>query len=45
MLATPQAIAQFVRGYAEAGCDELVLFPAVADLQQIDLLAAALAEV
>jgi alkanesulfonate monooxygenase SsuD/methylene tetrahydromethanopterin reductase-like flavin-dependent oxidoreductase (luciferase family) len=45
MLATPQAVAQFVRGYAEAGCDELVLFPAVADLAQIDRLAAALAEV
>ena len=45
MLATPQAVAQFVRGYAEAGCDELVLFPAVADLAQIDLLADALAEV
>lgn len=45
MLATPQAVAQFVRGYAEAGCDELVLFPAVAELGQIDLLAEALAEV
>lgn len=45
MLATPQAVAQFVRGYAEAGCDELVLFPAVAELEQIDLLASALAEV
>lgn len=45
MLATPQAIAQFVRGYAEAGCHELVLFPAVAELAQIDLLATALAEV
>ncbi len=45
MLATPQAVAQFVRGYAEAGCDELVLFPAVAELSQIDLLASALAEV
>jgi alkanesulfonate monooxygenase SsuD/methylene tetrahydromethanopterin reductase-like flavin-dependent oxidoreductase (luciferase family) len=45
MLATPQAIAQFVRGYAEAGCNELVLFPAVAELDQIDLLADALAEV
>lgn len=44
MLATPQAVAQFVRGYAEAGCDELVLFPAVADLHQIDRLAGALAE-
>lgn len=45
MLDTPQAVAQFVRGYAEAGCDELVLFPAVAELDQIDLLADALAEV
>lgn len=38
MLATPQAIAQFVRGYAEAGCDELVLLPAVPDLEQVDRL-------
>ena len=38
MLATPQAIAQFVRGYAEAGCDELVLLPAVADLEQVERL-------
>ena len=45
MLGTPQAVAQFVRGYAEAGCHELVLFPAVAELEQIDLLADALAEV
>ncbi len=43
MLTTPQAVAQFVRGYAEAGCDELVLFPAVADLAQLDRLADALA--
>jgi alkanesulfonate monooxygenase SsuD/methylene tetrahydromethanopterin reductase-like flavin-dependent oxidoreductase (luciferase family) len=42
MLTSPQAIAQFVRGYAEAGCDELVLFPTVADLAQVDRLAAAL---
>ena len=38
MLATPQAIAQFVRGYAEAGCDELVLLPAVADIAQLERL-------
>lgn len=44
MLATPQAVAQFVRGYEAAGCGELVLFPAVADLDQIDRLADALAE-
>lgn len=43
LLTTPQAIAQFVRGYAEAGCDELVLFPAVAHLDQLDRLAAVLA--
>jgi alkanesulfonate monooxygenase SsuD/methylene tetrahydromethanopterin reductase-like flavin-dependent oxidoreductase (luciferase family) len=35
MLANPQAIAQFIRGYEEAGCDELVLFPTVADLRQL----------
>lgn len=38
MLATPQGIAQFVRGYAEAGCDELVLLPAVADMSQLERL-------
>jgi alkanesulfonate monooxygenase SsuD/methylene tetrahydromethanopterin reductase-like flavin-dependent oxidoreductase (luciferase family) len=39
LLTTPQAIAQFVRGYEEAGCDELVLFPTVPDLAQLDKLA------
>ena len=43
MLGTPQAMAQFVRGYAEVGCDELVLFPAVAELEQLDRLQDALA--
>lgn len=43
LLTTPQAIAQFIRGYEEAGCDDLVLFPAVPDLAQLDLLAAVLA--
>jgi alkanesulfonate monooxygenase SsuD/methylene tetrahydromethanopterin reductase-like flavin-dependent oxidoreductase (luciferase family) len=42
MLATPQAIVQFVRGYAEAGCDEVVLLPAVAELDQLDRLRDAL---
>jgi alkanesulfonate monooxygenase SsuD/methylene tetrahydromethanopterin reductase-like flavin-dependent oxidoreductase (luciferase family) len=42
LLTTPQALAQYMRGYAEAGCDELVLFPAVADLAQVDRLADAL---
>lgn len=40
LLTTPQAIAQFVRGYAEAGCDELVLLPAASGLDQVERLAA-----
>lgn len=43
MLTTPQAIAQFIRGYEEAGCDELVLFPTVPDIAQLDRLAEVLA--
>lgn len=43
LLTTPQAIMQFVRGYAEAGCDDLVLFPTVAQPAQVDRLAAVLA--
>lgn len=39
MLTTPQSILQFIRGYAEAGCDELVLFPAVARIDQLERLA------
>lgn len=39
LLSTPQAIAQFVRGYKEAGCDELILFPTIAELSQLDRLA------
>ncbi|MGH2699272.1 MAG: LLM class flavin-dependent oxidoreductase [Actinomycetota bacterium] len=39
LLTTPQSIVQFVRGYSEAGCDHLVLLPAVADLGQLDRLA------
>ena len=45
MLATPQAVAQFVRGYAEAGCEELVLLPAVADIAQLERLQDALVDV
>jgi alkanesulfonate monooxygenase SsuD/methylene tetrahydromethanopterin reductase-like flavin-dependent oxidoreductase (luciferase family) len=41
-LTTPQAIIDFVRGYEEAGCDELVLLPTVADPAQLDLLAGVL---
>jgi alkanesulfonate monooxygenase SsuD/methylene tetrahydromethanopterin reductase-like flavin-dependent oxidoreductase (luciferase family) len=39
LLTTPQQIAAQVRGYAEAGCDELVLLPAVAEPEQVDRLA------
>jgi len=42
-LATPQAVKDFVRGYEEEGCDELVLFPTVSDLAQLERLAEALA--
>ena len=38
-LTTPQAVKEFVRGYEEAGCDELVLLPTVADPDQLDRLA------
>ncbi|MEO6891085.1 MAG: LLM class flavin-dependent oxidoreductase, partial [Ktedonobacteraceae bacterium] len=44
MLTSPQALAQFVRGYEEAGCDELILFPAVADLAQLTALATILTD-
>jgi len=39
MLTTRQAIAQFVGGYRDAGCDELVLYPAISDMSQLDRLA------
>jgi alkanesulfonate monooxygenase SsuD/methylene tetrahydromethanopterin reductase-like flavin-dependent oxidoreductase (luciferase family) len=38
-LTTPQAIVDFVRGYEEAGCDELVMFPTASGLDQLDRLA------
>jgi alkanesulfonate monooxygenase SsuD/methylene tetrahydromethanopterin reductase-like flavin-dependent oxidoreductase (luciferase family) len=39
LLTTPQQIAGQVRGYGEAGCDELILLPAVSDPDQADRLA------
>jgi alkanesulfonate monooxygenase SsuD/methylene tetrahydromethanopterin reductase-like flavin-dependent oxidoreductase (luciferase family) len=39
LLTTPQSVVQFVRGYAEAGCDHLVLFPTVAKIEELDRLA------
>ena len=38
-LTTAQAIIDFVRGYEEAGCEELVLLPTVADPSQVERLA------
>jgi alkanesulfonate monooxygenase SsuD/methylene tetrahydromethanopterin reductase-like flavin-dependent oxidoreductase (luciferase family) len=38
-LTTPGAVRDFVRGYEEEGCDELVLLPTVAGLDQLERLA------
>jgi alkanesulfonate monooxygenase SsuD/methylene tetrahydromethanopterin reductase-like flavin-dependent oxidoreductase (luciferase family) len=42
-LTSARAVKDFVRGYEEAGCDELVLFPTVSDLSELDRLAEAVA--
>lgn len=39
MLTTPQEIAGFIRGYEEAGCDDLLLFPTIPDISQLERLA------
>ena len=39
LLTNPQAIAQFIRGYEEAGCDEVVLFPTIPNIAQLEQLA------
>ena len=38
-LTNARAIKDFLRGYEEAGCDELVLFPTTADAAELDRLA------
>ena len=38
-LTSARAIKDFLRGYEEAGCDELVLFPTTADVAELDRLA------
>jgi alkanesulfonate monooxygenase SsuD/methylene tetrahydromethanopterin reductase-like flavin-dependent oxidoreductase (luciferase family) len=38
-LTSARAIKDFLRGYEEAGCDELVLFPTIADAAELDRLA------
>jgi len=43
ILSTPAAIKDFVRGYEEEGCDELVLLPTVSRLDQLERLADVLA--
>jgi alkanesulfonate monooxygenase SsuD/methylene tetrahydromethanopterin reductase-like flavin-dependent oxidoreductase (luciferase family) len=37
-LTSARAIKDFIRGYEEAGCEELVLFPTVADAAELDRL-------
>lgn len=43
LLTTPREVVQFARGYEDRGCDELVLFPTVADADQYDRLAEVIA--
>jgi alkanesulfonate monooxygenase SsuD/methylene tetrahydromethanopterin reductase-like flavin-dependent oxidoreductase (luciferase family) len=43
LLDSPKAVREQVSGYAEAGCDELVLLPATSDPSELDRLADALA--
>jgi alkanesulfonate monooxygenase SsuD/methylene tetrahydromethanopterin reductase-like flavin-dependent oxidoreductase (luciferase family) len=43
LLTTPQDVLAFVRGYSEAGCNELVLMPGVSDPVQLERLADVLA--
>jgi alkanesulfonate monooxygenase SsuD/methylene tetrahydromethanopterin reductase-like flavin-dependent oxidoreductase (luciferase family) len=38
LLTTPQSIVSFMRGYADAGCDELVLFPTSGEVEQLERL-------
>ena len=37
-LTSPSAITDYIRGYEEAGCEELILLPGVADLDEVDRL-------
>ncbi len=43
LLTTTQGVVQYLRGYQDAGCTELVLFPGVAEPDQLDRLAEAVA--
>lgn len=44
LLTSVDSIAAYCEGYQEAGCDDLVLFPAVADITQVERLAGAIQE-
>jgi len=39
LLKTAQEVVHFVRSYQEAGCDELILFPTVSYINQLERLA------
>lgn len=39
LLTTPDEIRDFIRSYQDAGCDELILFPTVAEIGQLERLA------
>jgi alkanesulfonate monooxygenase SsuD/methylene tetrahydromethanopterin reductase-like flavin-dependent oxidoreductase (luciferase family) len=43
-LTSPRAIRDFIRGYEEEGCDELMLLPTVSDIAQVERLAEVVAE-
>ncbi|TMD40612.1 MAG: LLM class flavin-dependent oxidoreductase [Chloroflexi bacterium] len=38
-LTSPGAIVDFIRGYEDAGCDELILFPTIPSIDQVERLA------
>jgi hypothetical protein len=38
-LDTPERLATYIRSYEEAGCDELVLLPTTAELDEVERLA------
>lgn len=44
LLTAPRQAAEFIHAYAEAGCDHLVMLPAVADLAQLEQLGEVVAE-
>jgi alkanesulfonate monooxygenase SsuD/methylene tetrahydromethanopterin reductase-like flavin-dependent oxidoreductase (luciferase family) len=44
MLTTPREAVEFIRGYQEAGCDHLVMLPAVSGIDQLEQLSEVVAE-